>query len=79
MSVTIHINGHAVRVVDGTPTEGIGQLGPYAVWWADGGDFLQVADVGDFRPDAHGAILWECVQDRATRHTRWVALNRDEP
>lgn len=77
--MTIAINGHKVELVDGTPSQGIGQLGPYAVQWQGIPTRLEVVSPGDFKADAYGSILWTCAQDKTTRHTRWARVERDEP
>jgi hypothetical protein len=73
----IEVRNHMVEIVDGTPSEGIGQLGPYAVIW-DIESELIVADPLSRYTGGYGERTWEVRRDRKTGHTRWIPLGRDD-
>jgi hypothetical protein len=75
--VTIHIEGHRVQVIDGTHSEGIGQLGPYAVIWCDE-NYLRVASTDDSYTDGYGAVTWLVVHEKKTGHTHWERAGTDD-
>jgi hypothetical protein len=73
----ISVGGHRVMLIDGTPTEGIGRLGPYAVYWhsSQWPECLLVSSVYDtYEAPARGKT-WVVRRDPAAGYpgaTHWV-------